>query len=805
MSDSPICPCQQTTGPLTITNLPGLAAVRYRVGDYARFRAALLESLPGETELINWKPTAQGDLALQMIEWWAYIADVLTFYNERAANEAYLRTAVLPESVKRIIRLLGYRPRPGIGATATLAALLSGSKPVAIPKGYPVQSKPGPGKEPQIFETDADATATAPDSTAAEPTPATTITNRLLLKGKVTAVRAGDVVLLRNKTNAAQFAMSTVFSVAFETGSGGKVNTRVTLTTTPSLPAGSKLTDFRFQRATQSMALWPYPADADLVIQTLYPIIFESSRLGFSFGGGFGIIRPEGTRIQLASVARDIKVGEPLVLNTGSSFLLVVVSDYSEVVWFANPDSPSAPATSPDPKTKVPVPITHSQVTFGFVSATRIDDVRFAFQDAGEIIAEPVSTVSTSLTATAGAFRAGMLGQKVMLEDTAGKGELALATTGDPATTLSLASPPASALAPPLKVLYNLLGVSRGKTVPAETLGTGDATIAGQQFTLAKSPLTYLPATDAGSAETYRSTLTIMVGDVQWKEVPSFFGQPKEARIFVTREDENNKTTVLFGDGINGSRLPTGAAVVATYRYGSGAEAPAAGELSVVVKPLPGLKGFRNPIAAGGGSDPDSADRIRQLAPRTVLTFGRAVSADDYTVLAAQTPGVARARAYWSYDAVRQRTLVTLYVGDDDAAVSAATLALSRSADPNRPVVVLKAVPVPIALTLTVQRHATYSEASVRDGVTAALLDPDTGLFGVNAVQIGKMLFRSQIYEAALRVPGSAAVHSLEFTRLDASGGIRESGFRHFPGEGGFYQLDASDLTLTMEVLDDAG
>ena len=56
-----------------------------------------------------------GDLGLQFLEWWAYLADVLTFYNERIANETYLRTAQFPESIAGLVALLGYAPRPGTG------------------------------------------------------------------------------------------------------------------------------------------------------------------------------------------------------------------------------------------------------------------------------------------------------------------------------------------------------------------------------------------------------------------------------------------------------------------------------------------------------------------------------------------------------------------------------------------------------------------------------------------------------------------------------------------------------------------
>src|SRR5437764_2987086 len=151
-----ICPCDTFVHPQVIFNSPGRNVLAYRPGDYRTFRHALLLSRPDEIELQNWHPSAKGDLALQMVEWWACLADILTFYNERIANQDYLRTADLPESVQRLIRVLGYRPRPGIGATGTLAALMSGPKPFTLPQGFQIQSKPGPGQQPQVFELNAD-------------------------------------------------------------------------------------------------------------------------------------------------------------------------------------------------------------------------------------------------------------------------------------------------------------------------------------------------------------------------------------------------------------------------------------------------------------------------------------------------------------------------------------------------------------------------------------------------------------------------------------------------------------------------
>ena len=107
--------------PAVVTNPPGQDAIAYRVADFAGFRAALLAGRPGEQELSSFAPAA-GDLGLQILEWWAYLGDILTFYNERIASEAYLRTATRRDSLDHLVRVLGYRPRPGIAATGTVAA-----------------------------------------------------------------------------------------------------------------------------------------------------------------------------------------------------------------------------------------------------------------------------------------------------------------------------------------------------------------------------------------------------------------------------------------------------------------------------------------------------------------------------------------------------------------------------------------------------------------------------------------------------------------------------------------------------------
>jgi hypothetical protein len=802
MTELLICPCEGFTHPQLIFNPPGRNAIAYRIGDYSSFRHALLLPLKDvsanliENELANWNPSAEGDLAVQLVEWWAYLADILTFYSDRIANESYLRTADLPESVQRLVRILGYRPRPGIGASGIVAAIANNSKPFSLPQGFQIQSKPSQGKQPQIFELDADTLIQFPGVIAAEPLPNTNlIPNSLLLKGTVTTVKVGDqLLLLKRNWNGTdqQYALATVQSVKSEKDPQGKINTRLNLTLQKSgVPASAQVQDYRLLKSSQSAHLYAY--------KTNHAIFFD--------------------HLHLESIQRNIKAGDPLLLENPAQnpkYRLVTVSKYAELLWYANTPNSANPSQSPNPATEPAVPILHTRLHFlpslSSTIASQWDvnrdkvSAHLNWQEVGQLIdtatenfnsTSPILKLVTPVKFPASSSSLVSL----LLEDAESQGIAAKGELDSTADLLNLSGlqPASLSLKSPLSVLFNLLSVSRGQTVPVEILGSGNASLAGQEFVIKKSPLTYLLSDDSSSGGNYKSTLRIWVDGIEWQEVPSFYGQSPDASVFVTREDENQQTHVQFGDRINGARLTSGVNnVVAKYRYGSGKDAPDAGALSVIVKPYPNLKSIRNPVPVGGGADPEPSEQIRRYAPQSVLTFGRAVSGDDYETIAAQTPGVSRAKIYWTWDTTQQRSLVKLYVGDDNSAVSAAKIALKGSADPNRSVAVELAQPRPIRVSLTLRIEASRIPETVIAAAQDALLNPDNGLFGANAIQIGQAIYQSQIYAVCMKVPGVLAVHGLEFWINFGIGFTLDTHFRHDPGEGRFYLL--TNLSLDWEV-----
>ncbi len=119
---NPACGCCEGTEKLTpmpTANRPGLDALSYRIGTHATFLETMKARLSGLAldiptgeydpkghpvtqaifPLVGLTTREPSDPAIALLDGWAMVADVLTFYQERIANEGYLRTATERRSV----------------------------------------------------------------------------------------------------------------------------------------------------------------------------------------------------------------------------------------------------------------------------------------------------------------------------------------------------------------------------------------------------------------------------------------------------------------------------------------------------------------------------------------------------------------------------------------------------------------------------------------------------------------------------------------------------------------------------------
>lgn len=206
--------------PAAKANPPGQPALSYRAGTHAMFLESLIARLssrdyPALARLTTRLQPERADRLVVPEDWtlglldaFAVLADVITFYQERIANEAFLRTAVEASSVRELARLVGYELAPGVAASTSLAFTLAVPRvpgaplplPVTIPPGTRVQSVPGPDEAPQPFETVAEIVARAewnelqPELFRREPV--TIGQTSLWLAGVATQLQQGDTLLL---------------------------------------------------------------------------------------------------------------------------------------------------------------------------------------------------------------------------------------------------------------------------------------------------------------------------------------------------------------------------------------------------------------------------------------------------------------------------------------------------------------------------------------------------------------------------------------------------------------------------------
>jgi predicted phage baseplate assembly protein len=188
------------------TNLPGLDALSFRRGAYGPTLLAMRDrlssaELPGLRGLISRAPA---DPAVALLDGWACVSEVLSFYNERLINEAYLRTCTERRSAVELARLVGYSPRPGVAADVYLAFTLDDINKEArleVPAGTRAYSQPGPGETMQPFET-VEPLHGRPRWTVMrprmrQPQRIGAATAGLYLKGTATGLRPGDALLIQ--------------------------------------------------------------------------------------------------------------------------------------------------------------------------------------------------------------------------------------------------------------------------------------------------------------------------------------------------------------------------------------------------------------------------------------------------------------------------------------------------------------------------------------------------------------------------------------------------------------------------------
>ncbi|MFJ9866770.1 putative baseplate assembly protein [Streptomyces sp. NPDC101165] len=318
-----------------------------------------------------------------------------------------------------------------------------------------------------------------------------------------------------------------------------------------------------------------------------------------------------------------------------------------------------------------------------------------------------------------------------------------------------------------VRVLGNVVDATHGES-REEAIGSGDSDRVNQTFALWQSPLTWLAADNPLGAT---PVLDIRVDSVLWHEVDSLAGRGPTERVYITGTASDGRTTVTFGDGIHGARLPSGHENVrARYRFGTGkaANVPADRITQPLTRPL-GVTAVTNPRPATGGADADGPGLTRRTIPLAVSALDRLVSEADYEDFARSRAGIGRATARELFDG-RRRVLHVTVAGTDDVPLTEDNLrplrgALTEYGDPNLPVRVDARELVLLLITAKVKLAPDHAWEYVEPRLRQALLLR----LGYEGRELGRPARLSEVLATAHSVPGVDYVDVDVFTGVPAS------------------------------------
>jgi predicted phage baseplate assembly protein len=272
-----------------------------------------------------------------------------------------------------------------------------------------------------------------------------------------------------------------------------------------------------------------------------------------------------------------------------------------------------------------------------------------------------------------------------------------------------------------------------------------------QEFQLKQAPLTYVSAATPNGIE---GALQVRVNDILWHPAPNLASLGPNDRSYLTRTGDDSKTTVVFGNGIRGARIPTGVEnVKADYRTGIGKPGNVNAEQISLLSTKPhSVKAVINPIRASGGADRESRDSARRNTPLAVMSLDRLVSVQDYADFARSFAGVAKACAA----EIGNRVHVTI-AGADGAPIDESSdvfvnllAAFGKFGDPQQPMQLAVYHPMFLVIQAKIAILPDYQFEAVAPRIRDTLL----AAFAFDNRDLGQDVLESEIIAAMQGIEG---------------------------------------------------
>lgn len=249
-------------------------------------------------------------------------------------------------------------------------------------------------------------------------------------------------------------------------------------------------------------------------------------------------------------------------------------------------------------------------------------------------------------------------------------------------------------------------------------------------------------------------------------------------RDYMIETDENEITTVIFGDGQYGQIPTTGARIIANYRVGGGADGNVgAGQIKGIAKApqlqLLGAKVVnRNP--ASGGAERETIDQAIRFGPTVFSSMQRAVTADDYVAQAKLFSGVSKARAEapnWN--------IIKLYIaptGRGEPPTDLLKQDLLTYFEDKRMLTSFVQIENPDYVQIQIKAEINVVPYFIREKVIADVSRALQELFDFDKVDFKQVLYLSKVYEALEALDGVDNVFVPRFRRAGDTEAIPSDG-----------------------------
>jgi hypothetical protein len=366
-----------------ITSVNGTQVVDYMARDYESFLQAMYALIP--SKLPQWTDFSnEADFGNVMLELFAHLGDILSYYQDRVANESFLGTARTRRSVIEHLRLIGYKLATAVPAAASLNITVPGTvnNVVTINQGDAFATKSQKNKPSVRFEY----TRESPLTINFAAIPPNAVTGKKTFVGL--PVEEGRLIKSEtlgtsDGTPNQRFQLAHPGLILRPIGPTPATSRDIVLTTQLGavITAWTLQETLAFSRAGQN----DYVIDID-----------ENDQATVSFGdGGFGAIPPNGAQVQAT-----YRVGGGILGNVPANSIQSIVGAPQLALLAAQVTNPD-PATGGADRESVQHAVDHAPAVFRSMKrAVTIADyeaLALSFKGVGKVQARPTAWNTVTL------------------------------------------------------------------------------------------------------------------------------------------------------------------------------------------------------------------------------------------------------------------------------------------------------------------------------------------------------------------------------------------------------------------------